>query len=240
MACRAATGRDPVAILRSVSCGSGLEDTEGVNRERAETYLRIVAEAELRRATTPARDGAAIPPDLPGDERQTGVLRRSDVAAALYDLPIRQREVIALQYYGNLSEAETAAALHITRGAVHAFTAHGLSALRAALQAGTSSPVARVAQVLTAAGAIDPQVAGQILDGFMLALGARRAGPAGRPGPDPRALLRSSAAHLPLGMLIRSRSAAASRQAAGGSLTTAAAARRTWPDLSVPGCTVGM
>ena len=181
-----------------------------------------MAEAELRRATMPARDGAAIPPDLPGDERQTVVLRRSYVAAALYDLPIRQREVIALQYYGNLSEAETAAALHITRGAVHAFTAHGLSALRAALQAGTSSPVARAAQVLTAAGAIDPQVADQILDGFVLALGARRAGPAGQPGPDPRALQRSPAAQLPLGMLIRSRPAAASGQAAAGSLTPAA------------------
>ena len=70
-----------------------------------------------------------------------------------------------------------------------------MSALRAALQAGTSSPVARVAQVLTAAGAIDPQVADQILDGFVLALGAR---PAGQPGPDPRALMRSPAAHLPL------------------------------------------
>ncbi len=90
--------------------------------------------------------------------------------------------MIALQYYGNVSEAETAAALHITRGAVHSHTAHGMSALRAALQAGTSSPVARVAQVLTAAGAIDPQVADQILDGFVLALGARRAGPAGLRG----------------------------------------------------------
>ena len=158
-------------------------------------------------------------PDLPGGERGAVVLRRSDVAAALYDLPVRQREVIALQYYAGLSEAETAAALHITRGAVHAFTAHGMSALRAALQAGTSSPVARVAQVLTAAGAIDPQVADQILDGFVLALGARWAGPAGWPGPDPRVLLRSPAAHLPLGMLIRSRPPAAA-----GSLTTTAAA----------------
>src|SRR5690348_16465007 len=108
--------------------------------------MRIVAEAELRRITAPARDGTAMPPDLPGDERGAVILRQSDVAAALYDLPVRQREVIALQYYGNLSEAETAAALHITRGAVHAFTAHGMSALRAALQAGTSSPIARVAQ----------------------------------------------------------------------------------------------
>ena len=151
------------------------------------------------------------------------VRQRSAVAAALYDLPVRQREVIALQYYAGLSETETAAALHITRGAVHSHTAHGMSALRAALQAGTSSPVARVAQVLTAAGAIDPQVADQILDGFVLALGARRAGLAGQPGPDPRALLRSPAVHLPLGMLIRSRPAAASGQAAAGSPTTAAA-----------------
>jgi len=193
-----------------------------VNRERAETYLRVVAEAELRRATTPARDGTAMSPDLPGDERGAVVLRRSEVAAALYDLPARQREVIALQCYGNLSEAETAAALHITRGAVHAHAAHGMSALRGALQAGTSSPVARVAQVLTAAGEIDPQVADQILDGFVLALGARRAGPVGQPVPDPLALLRSPVAHLPLGMLIRSRPTAASGQAAAGSSTTAA------------------
>ena len=88
-----------------------------MNRERAETYLRVVAEAELRRARAPARDGAAMSPGLLGGERGAVVLRRSDVAAAL----------------------------HITRGAVHSHTAHGLSALRAALQAGTSSPVARVA-----------------------------------------------------------------------------------------------
>jgi hypothetical protein len=172
-----------------------------VNRERAETYLRAVAEAELRRATAPARDGAAMSPDLPAAECGAVVLRLSDVAAALYDLPTRQREVIALQYYAGLSEAETAAALHITRGAVHSHAAHGLAALQAAVQAGTSCRVAGVAQVLTAVRAIDREVADQILDGFALALGARRVG---LPGPDPRALLRSSVAHLPLGMLIRS------------------------------------
>lgn len=49
--------------------------------------------------------------------------QRSAVAAALYDLPIRQREVLALQFYADLSEAETAAALRITRGAVHSHSA---------------------------------------------------------------------------------------------------------------------
>jgi hypothetical protein len=135
---------------------------------------------------------------------------------------LRQREVIALQYYGKLSEAGTADALHITRGAVHAHTAHAMSALRDALQAGTPSRVAQVAQVLTAVRAIDREVADQILDGLVLALGARRAGAPGQPGPDPRPLLRSPAAHLPLGMLIGSRPPAAPGRAAAGSPGTAA------------------
>ena len=193
-----------------------------MNRERAETHLRLVAEAELRR-TMPPRDGAAMPRDLLGAERRAVVLRRSTVAAALYDLPSYQREALALQYYGNLSEDETAAALHITRGAVHSHTAHGLSALRAALQTGTSSRVARVAQALTAVRALDREVADQILDDFVLALGTRRAGAADQQGPDPRSLLPSSAAHLPLGVLMRARPSAASRRAAAGSFATAAA-----------------
>jgi hypothetical protein len=192
-----------------------------VNRERAETHLRLVAESELRRTTTPRRDGAAMPPAMPGTERRAVVLQRSAVAAALHDLPRHQREVLALQYYGNLSEAETAAALHITRGAVHAFAAHAMSALRAALQAGTSSRVAQAAQVLTAVRALDCAVADQILDDFALALGARRAGGAGQPGPDPRPLLRSPVAHLPLGMLMSSPPAASRRAAAGSSATAA-------------------
>ena len=194
-----------------------------MNRERAETHLRLVAEAELRRATAPPRDGAAAPPDMPGAERGALVVRqRSAVAAALYDLPQRQREVIALQYYGNLSESETAATIGLSRGAVHSHTAYGMSALQAALETGTSSRVAQVAQLLTAARALDRGVAGQILDDFVLALGTRRAGAAGQPGPDPRALMRSSVAHLPLGMLMSPRPLAAPGRAATGSSTAAA------------------
>jgi len=195
-----------------------------VNRERAETYLRLVAEAELRGAATTPREGAAIPAVTPGAEPGALVVRqRSAVAAALYDLPIRQREVLALQYYGNLSETETAAALHITRGAVHSHSAHAMSALLAALETGTSSRVAQVARVLTAVRAIDREVADQIVDRFMLALGTRRAGAAGQPGPDPRSLMRSPVAHLPLGMLMRSRPPAGSGRAVAGASGTAAA-----------------
>ena len=81
--------------------------TGEMDRERAENHLRLVAEAELRRATAHPRDGAPTPPDLPG----AGALvlrQRSAVAEALYDLPSHQREAIALQYYADLSELETA------------------------------------------------------------------------------------------------------------------------------------
>jgi hypothetical protein len=210
-----------------------------VNRERAETHLRLVAEAELRRATAPPRDVAAAPPDMPGAERGALVLRQwSAVAAALYDLPIRQREVIALQYYGNRSETETAATIGLSRGAVHSHTAYGMSALQAALETGTSSRVAQVAQLLTAVRALDREVADQILDDLVLALGTRVGG-AGQRGPDLRALMRSSVAHLPLGMLMSPRPLAAAGRAATGAFTAAAgvpgsAGTRTAPGRVIP------
>ena len=194
-----------------------------MNRERAETYLRAVAEAELRRATAPPQDGVAAPSGLPAAGRGALVARQqSAVAAALYDLPRRQREVIALQYYGNLSETEAAATMGLSRGAVHSHSAHGMSALQAALETGTSSRVAQVAQVLTAVRALDREVADQILDDFVLALGARRAGAPGQRGPDPRPLMRSPVAHLPLGMLMNCPLPAAGRRAATGASTAAA------------------
>ena len=205
-----------------------------MNREHAETHLRLVTEAELRRATTPPLHGAAAP-GVPGAERGAVVLRASVVAAALYDLPRYQRDVIALQYYGNLSEAETAAALRITRGAVHAFAASGMSALRAGLETGTSSRVAQVARVLTAVRALDREVADQILDDLVLALGTRRTGTAGQHGPDPGSLVRSSVAHLPLGLLMSSRPSAASRRAAAGSFTTAAGGQGPARSPAAPG-----
>jgi Sigma-70, region 4 len=184
---------------------SGLEDTEEMDRGRAETHLRLVAEAELRRAMAHPRDGAPAPPDLPGAAAGAPVLRqRSAVADALYDLPNYQREAIALQYYADLSELETARTIGLSVGSVHAHTARGVSALQDALNTGVAR-VSRVAQVLIAVRALDHEVAEQILDEFALAFGTRRARSLGQHGLDPRSLMRSPAAHLPLGMLIRSR-----------------------------------
>jgi len=61
--------------------------------------------------------------------------RRATVLDALRRLPRRQREVLALRYYLDLSEAEIADLLGISRGAVKSHASRGAAALRATLGA---------------------------------------------------------------------------------------------------------
>lgn len=55
---------------------------------------------------------------------------RAAVIDALHRLPPRQREVLVLRYYADLSEADIAAALGISRGAVKSHASRGMTALR--------------------------------------------------------------------------------------------------------------
>ena len=55
------------------------------------------------------------------------------VRAALAQLPTRQREAVVLRYYGDLSEAQIAAAMGVSNGAVKAYCSRGLAALAANL-----------------------------------------------------------------------------------------------------------
>jgi RNA polymerase sigma-70 factor (sigma-E family) len=96
-----------------------------VNRSRSVLRHRMVVE---KNAPKPA-------PDMPSAEHGAmALLERSAVIAALRDLPERQREAIVLRYYADLSEAEIATAMRISRGAVKSHTARGMATLRAALE----------------------------------------------------------------------------------------------------------
>jgi RNA polymerase sigma-70 factor (sigma-E family) len=111
-----------------------LKDTE-----KALAYLRQVvvnrSRSVLRHRTVVDKNLQKAPPDMPSAEHGAFVsLERSAVVAALRDLPDRQREAIVLRYYGDLSEAEIATAMGISRGAVKSHTARGMTALRAALE----------------------------------------------------------------------------------------------------------
>jgi RNA polymerase sigma-70 factor (sigma-E family) len=96
-----------------------------VNRSRSVLRHRLVVEKNLQKP----------PPDMPSAEHGAlTLLERSAVIAALRELPERQREAIVLRYYADLSEAEIAAAMKISRGAVKSHTSRGMTALRAALE----------------------------------------------------------------------------------------------------------
>jgi RNA polymerase sigma factor (sigma-70 family) len=62
------------------------------------------------------------------------LLERTAVVAALRALPPRQREALVLRYYGDLSEAQIAGAMGISRGAVKSHTARAIAAMRAVLE----------------------------------------------------------------------------------------------------------
>ena len=47
---------------------------------------------------------------------------------------LRQREAVVLRYYADLSEADIAATMGISRGAVKSHTARAMSSLKAALE----------------------------------------------------------------------------------------------------------
>jgi RNA polymerase sigma-70 factor (sigma-E family) len=68
------------------------------------------------------------------DEDVLATERRSRVLDALRALPERQREVLALRYYLDMSEADIAAALGISRGAVKSHASRGAAALRLLLE----------------------------------------------------------------------------------------------------------
>jgi RNA polymerase sigma factor (sigma-70 family) len=92
-----------------------------VNGSRSVLRHRMVAD---RKVLQP-------PPDVPSAEQGAiTLLERSAVVAALHGLPPRQREALVLRYYAELSQAEIASAMGISRGAVKSHTARGMSALR--------------------------------------------------------------------------------------------------------------
>jgi RNA polymerase sigma-70 factor (sigma-E family) len=111
--------------LRDADCALAYLRHAVLNRSRSVLRRRAVADRHLPNP----------PPDMPSAEYGALVLlERSAVVAALRKLPGRQREAIVLRYYADLSEAEVAAAMRISRGAVKSHTARAMAALRADLE----------------------------------------------------------------------------------------------------------
>jgi RNA polymerase sigma-70 factor (sigma-E family) len=107
--------------------------------EKALSYLRqsVVnrSRSVLRHRVVVDRNAPKPSPDMPSAEHGAIVLlERSAVVSALRTLPPRQREALVLRYYGDMSEAQIADIMGISRGAVKSHTARAMSALRSVLE----------------------------------------------------------------------------------------------------------
>jgi RNA polymerase sigma-70 factor (sigma-E family) len=94
-----------------------------LTRDRRRTLARRPQEAELD-------DGA----DVRVNEAMPQMVERDTVVRAVRRLPRRQREVVALRFFLDLSVAQTAMTLGITEGAVKAYAARALARLRGLLE----------------------------------------------------------------------------------------------------------
>jgi RNA polymerase sigma-70 factor (sigma-E family) len=107
--------------------------------DKALSYLRqsVVnrSRSVLRHRMVVDKNTPKPPPDMPSAEHGAIIqLERSAVVSALRSLPDRQREALVLRYYGDLSEAQIASVMGISRGAVKSHTARAMAALRAVLE----------------------------------------------------------------------------------------------------------
>jgi len=107
--------------------------------DKALAYLRTSvvngSRSRLRRRRTERGFVPAASEDHPSAEHT--VLRTAELRAVsdgLAALPRRQREVLVLRYYLDLSEAEIAGSLGISRGSVKSHAARGIAALAARME----------------------------------------------------------------------------------------------------------
>jgi len=109
--------------------------------DKALAYLRVAVvngcrSALRHRRVVDAHLAASRPPaDVPSAESGAlDLLTQAAVVDAIRRLPTRQREAIVLRYYVDLSEAEIAEAMGVSRGAVKSHAARAVAALRPTLE----------------------------------------------------------------------------------------------------------
>ncbi len=120
-------------IVQDAFCGLHRRWSHVRDTDKALAYVRSAVlngcRSEFRRRRT-TRD---LPPEVPAWSAESAALaseERREVLRALTRLPARQREALVLRYYLDLSEAETASAMQVSRGTAKSSAARGIASLR--------------------------------------------------------------------------------------------------------------
>ncbi len=100
-----------------------------VNGARSAGRHHAVADKHLHREVNDVRRHSAS-----AEQHALSTESREAVLTALAKLPQRQREVLVLRYYADLSEHDIAEALRISRGTVKSHASRGIQSLRTNLE----------------------------------------------------------------------------------------------------------
>ncbi|MGW7268774.1 SigE family RNA polymerase sigma factor [Streptomyces sp. NPDC054842] len=102
--------------------------------DNPEAYVRrmlVTCNSDRFRKRRVAESLTAAPPDTAGRDESAGrVEERGSLLAGLAQLPARQRAVVVLRYWEDLSEAEVAEVLGCSTGTVKSQASKGLAKLR--------------------------------------------------------------------------------------------------------------
>jgi RNA polymerase sigma-70 factor (sigma-E family) len=127
---------------------------EGPERYVRQILARASAERWRRLARRPEQAMPAAGPEPMVADRTGQIADRDYLLRGLAGLPPRQRAVLVLRYFDDLSEAETARMLGCSLGTVKSQTARGLARLRIAAGPAPAMPAGRAAPRLQAEGRV--------------------------------------------------------------------------------------
>lgn len=122
------------AFIRVHSARSRVRDPEKTLAYLRQTVVNLSRSALRRRILGLKLLSKPMPDMASAEEGVYELLERDQLKAAMRKLQRRQREVLVLRYFADMTEAQVAEALGISLGSVKAYGSRGIAALRVSME----------------------------------------------------------------------------------------------------------
>jgi RNA polymerase sigma-70 factor (sigma-E family) len=125
------------AFIRVHSARNRVRDPEKTLAYLRQTVVNLSRSALRRRILGLKLLSKPMPDMASAEEGAYEILERDQLKAAMRTLQRRQREVLVLRYFADMTEVQVAETLGISLGSVKAYGSRGIAALRVAMEATT-------------------------------------------------------------------------------------------------------
>ncbi|OKK18593.1 RNA polymerase subunit sigma-24 [Streptomyces sp. CB00455] len=126
------------AFIRVHSARSRVRDRDKTLAYLRQTVVNLSRSALRRRILGLKLLSKPMPDMASAEEGAYDQLERDDLIKAMRGLQRRQREVLVLRYFADMTEAQVADTLGVSLGSVKAYGSRGIAALRVAMEAAQS------------------------------------------------------------------------------------------------------